>query len=298
MGSPNAQHSIDEDHTIMKSPTQDTGPVPQELLIEAGRTEKHYWKDLWRYRELFGFLAWRDLLVRYKQTALGIIWALLRPLLTMVVFTVIFGKIAKLPSDGIPYPVLVFAGMLPWTFFSSALSEASSSLVANSNLITKIYFPRIILPVSSVVVAFVDFLISFVLLIGVMIFYGMMPGLRLLAIIPLTALAFLAALGPGLLITALNVKYRDFRYIIPFIVQFGLYISPVGFSSSMIPENYRLLYSLNPVVSVIDGFRWAINGSVPLHWGGFLCSVMTSVCFLMLGIYVFRRTEKTFADVI
>lgn len=279
----------------MQAPNQ---TAPKEIFIQPGRTEKNYWQDLWRYRELFGFLAWRDLLVRYKQTALGVMWALLRPLLTMMVFTVVFGRIAKLPSDGIPYPVLVFAGMLPWTFFSSALSEASNSLVANANLITKIYFPRIVLPVSSVVVAFVDFLISFVLLLGVMVWYGMVPGVRMLALIPLTALAFLSALGPGLLITALNVKYRDFRYIIPFIVQFGLYISPVGFSSSIIPEQYRLLYSLNPVVSVIDGFRWAISGTAPLHLAGFMCSLGTAFIFLILGIYVFRRTEKTFADVI
>ena len=223
------------------------------LVLEPGRAERHYWRDLWRYRELFYFLAWRDLLVRYKQTVIGVAWALLRPFLTMVVFTVVFGKIAGLPSGGVPYPILVFAGMLPWQFFSNALSESSGSLVSNANLISKVYFPRLIVPAGAVIVGFVDFLISFVIMAALMVWYGFLPGMQILTLPLWILLAFLAAIGPGLFITALNVKYRDFRYVIPFVVQFGLYVSPVGFRSDVVPEQWRLLYSLNPMVGVIDG---------------------------------------------
>jgi lipopolysaccharide transport system permease protein len=216
------------------------------LIIEAGRTERHYWKDLWRYRELFYFLAWRDILVRYKQTVIGIAWALIRPFLMMVVFTVVFGKLAKLPSEGVPYPILVFAALLPWQFFANALSEASNSLIGNANLISKVYFPRLIIPASSVITSFVDFLISGVILIALMLWYQFMPGWCILTLPFFILVAFAAAMGAGLWLTALNVKYRDFRYIVPFIVQFGLYISPVGFSSSIVPDEWRLLYSLNP----------------------------------------------------
>lgn len=274
-------------------------PATQELVIEAGRTESQYWRDLWRYRELFYFLAWRDILVRYKQTAIGVVWALLRPFLTMVVFTVVFGRIAKMPANGIPYPILVFAAMLPWQFFSTSLAEASSSLVGNANLISKVYFPRLIIPAGAVITSMVDFLISFVLLGALMVWYRFMPDWRILTLPGFTILAFLAALGPGLYLTALNVKYRDFRYVIPFIVQFGLFISPVGFSSDVIPEQWRLLYSLNPMVGVIDGFRWAIcRGSAAIYMPGFLLSLGVTGFFLWLGIWYFRRTEKTFADVI
>lgn len=269
------------------------------LVIEAGRTERHYWADLWRYRELFYFLAWRDILVRYKQTAIGVAWALVRPFLTMVVFTVVFGKLAKLPSDGVPYPVLVFAAMLPWQFFANSLSEASNSLVGNANLISKVYFPRLIIPASSVITSFVDFLISALILVGVMVWYQFMPGWRIFTLPLFIAIAFAAAMGIGLWLTALNVKYRDFRYIVPFIVQFGLYISPVGFSSSVVPEKWRFLFSLNPMVGVIDGFRWAIlGGDVHIYWPGFLISNGLVLFFLVTGIWYFRRTEKTFADVI
>lgn len=270
-----------------------------QLVIEAGRTERHYWADLWRYRELFYFLAWRDILVRYKQTAIGVAWALVRPFLTMIVFTVVFGKLAKLPSDGVPYPVLVFAAMLPWQFFANSLSEASNSLVGNANLISKVYFPRLIIPASSVITSFVDFLISALILVGVMVWYQFMPGWRIFTLPLFIAIAFAAAMGIGLWLTALNVKYRDFRYIVPFIVQFGLYISPVGFSSSVVPEKWRLLFSLNPMVGVIDGFRWAIlGGDVQIYWPGFLISNGLVLFFLVTGIWYFRRTEKTFADVI
>ena len=269
-------------------------------ILEPGRAEKNYWRDLWHYRELFQVLAWRDLSVRYKQTIIGVTWAVIRPFLTMVVFTVIFGKVAKLPSDGsVPYGLLVFAGMLPWTFFSTALAEASNSLVSNSNLISKVYFPRLIVPTASVVVAFVDFLISFTLLVGMMVFYRFLPSWNILLLPFFVILAFLASLGPSLWLTSLNVKYRDFRYIIPFLVQFGLYISPVGFSSSVIPEKWRLIYSLNPVVGVIDGFRWCLlGGQSPLDFRTLGLSIATTCLFLWLGVRKFRQMEKSFADLI
>jgi lipopolysaccharide transport system permease protein len=270
-----------------------------ELLIEPGRAEKNYWYDLWRYRELFYILAWRDICVRYKQTAIGVLWAILRPLLAMLIFTVVFGRIAKMPSHGIPYPILVFAAMLPWQFFSNSLSEASQSLVVNTNLISKVYFPRLIIPAGAVITGVVDLLISAVLLGALMIWFHFLPDWRLLTLPFFTLLAILAALGPGLFLTALNVKYRDFRYVIPFVVQFGLFISPVGFSSDVIPENWRLIYSLNPIVGVIDGFRWAIcRGGSGIYLPGFALSMLVITLFLILGIWYFRKTEKTFADVI
>lgn len=269
------------------------------LFIEAGRSERHYWKDLWRYRELFYFLAWRDVLVRYKQTAIGVAWVWIRPFLTMIVFTVIFGHLAKLPSGGVPYAIVVLAGLLPWQFFATALSEAGGSLVANANMISKVYFPRLIVPVSSVIVSFVDFLISAVILALVMLWYGYPPNWRLLTLPIFTLLAFVAALGAGLWIAALNVRYRDFRYLIPFVVQFGLYISPVGFSSNVVPEQWRLLYSVNPMVGVIDGFRWAITaGTADLYWPGLLASFLIIGAVVATGMRYFRLTERTFADVI
>jgi lipopolysaccharide transport system permease protein len=271
----------------------------EELLIEAGRTEKNYWRDLWRYRELFYILAWRDISVRYKQTAIGVIWAILRPFLAMVIFTVVFGRIAKMPSNGIPYPILVFAAMLPWQFFANSLSEASTSLVVNTNLISKVYFPRLIIPAGAIITSLVDLFISAGLLGILMIWFRFLPDWRLLTLPLFTLMAFLAALGPGLLLTALNVKYRDFRYIIPFVVQFGLFISPVGFSSEVIPENWRLVYSLNPIVGVIDGFRWAIcRDNSSFYLPGFLLSLIVIASFLWLGFWYFRKTEKGFADVI
>ncbi len=269
------------------------------LLIQAGRTEKHYWQDLWRYRELFFFLAWRDILVRYKQTAIGIAWALLRPFLTMLVFTLVFSKLAKLPSEGVPYPILVFAALLPWQFFSNAFTEAGNSLISNANMISKVYFPRLVVPASAVIVSFVDFLLSGVILVGLMIWYGFFPGWRILTLPFFTLIAFAAAMGTGLWIAALNVKYRDFRYIVPFVVQFGLYVSPVGFSSNIVPEQWRLLYSLNPMVGVIDGFRWAIlGGDSKLYWPGFALSLSLVVSVLISGILYFRKTERKFADLI
>jgi lipopolysaccharide transport system permease protein len=273
--------------------------MQQELVIEAGRTEREYWKDLWRYRELFYFLAWRDILVRYKQTVIGVAWSVIRPVLTMIVLTVVFGRVANLPSGGVPYPILVFCGMLPWQFFAAALAESGNSLVGNSNMISKVYFPRLIVPASSVITSFVDFLISAALLALLMTGYRFVPGPGVLLLPLLVALAFAAAFGAGLWISALMVRYRDFRFIVPFVVQFGLYISPVGFSSGVIPERWRLLYSLNPMVGVIDGFRWAIlGGEHTIYWPGFLLS--TAIVFLVMGsgLWYFRKTERTFADVI
>lgn len=271
----------------------------ETLVIRANHAETQYWKDLWRYRELFYFLAWRDILVRYKQTAIGIAWALIRPFLTMVVFTIVFGNIANLPSDGVPYPILVFSAMLPWQFFANSLSESSNSLINNANLISKVYFPRLIVPASAVIVSFVDFMISGMILLGLMAWYNFIPSWRILVLPMFIVIAFAAAIGAGLWLAALNVEYRDFRYIVPFIVQFGLYISPVGFSSNVVPIQWRLLYSLNPMVGVIDGFRWAIlGGNSAIYLPGFILSLGLVVLLLIGGIWYFRRTERTFADVI
>ena len=283
-------------------PTTDASTPRAEpvLVLAPGRADKNYWRDLWHYRELFLILAWRDLAVRYKQTVIGVLWAILRPLLTMIILAVVFGRIAKLPSDGkAPYPLLVFAAMLPWTLFATALSDASNSLIGSANLISKVYFPRLIVPAATIVTALADSLISLAILLALMLYYRFPPGWNI-ALLPLfILLALLASLGPGLWITALNVKYRDFRYVIPFVTQFGLYVSPVGFSSSVIPEHWRLLYSLNPMVGVIDGFRWCIlGGNSPIYWSGFALSLGIVAFFLWLGIGKFRKMEKSFADLI
>ena len=274
----------------------------KELIIEAGRSESQYWKDLWRYRELFYFLAWRDILVRYKQTEIGMAWALIRPFLTMVVFTVVFGQLAKLPSEGVPYPILVFSAMLPWQFFSNALSECSNSLISNANLISKVYFPRLIVPASAVIVSFVDFLVSGMIMLALMAWYNFVPSWRILTLPLFIGIAFAASMGVGLWLAALNVKYRDFRYIVPFIVQFGLYISPVGFSSSIVFQRFPQwgwLYSLNPMVGVIDGFRWAIlGGESNLYLPGFTLSLGFMALLFVSGVWYFRKVERTFADVI
>lgn len=277
-----------------------SGPraVFPDLVIEAGRAERQYWRDLWRYRELFYFLAWRDILVRYKQTVIGVAWAVIRPLLTMLVLTFIFGKLAKMPSGGVPYPILVFCGMLPWQFFATAFSESGNSLVSNAGMISKVYFPRLVVPVSSVITSFVDFLISSVLMTLMMLYYGYVPGVSIVMLPVFVLLAFATAFGSGLWVSALMVRYRDFRYIVPFIVQFGLYVSPVGFSSNVVPEEWRWLYSINPMVGVIDGFRWAILGEQNIYWPGFWISVSGVILIIISGIWYFRRTERTFADVI
>ncbi len=275
------------------------GAERNQLVIEAGKTEAQYWKDLWSYRELFAFLAWRDIAVRYKQTVVGIAWAVIRPLATMIIFVVIFGKVAKLPSAGVPYPLLVFAAMLPWQFFANAISECSGSLIGNTNLISKVYFPRVIIPTSTVIVGLVDALVSGLILLALMAYYRVVPGPSLLFLPAFIVMALGAALGVGLWLAALNVRYRDFRYVVPFIVQFGLYVSPVGFSSAVVPDRWRLLYSLNPMVGVIDGFRWSlIGGHASFYWPGFLISLVLLLVLLSSSIWYFRRTERTFADVI
>jgi lipopolysaccharide transport system permease protein len=270
------------------------------LVIEAGRAETQYWKDLWKYRELFYFLAWRDILVRYKQTVIGMAWALLRPFLTMVVFTFVFSSLAKLPTEGnTPYPILVYAAMLPWQFFSGSLSECSNSLINNANLLSKVYFPRLIVPTSAVIVSFVDFMIAGIILLALMAWYNFVPDWRILTLPLFIFIAFAASMGVGLWLAALNVEYRDFRYVVPFLVQFGLYISPVGFSSSIVPQEWRLLYSVNPMVGVIDGFRWAIlGGESQIYLPGFALSTGLVVVLLWSGIWYFRKMERTFADVI
>ncbi len=270
-----------------------------DIVIEPGKGIGQYWQDLWDYRGLFYFLAWRDILVRYKQTVIGIAWSVIRPLLTMVVLTVVFGKLAKLPSGGVPYPILVFAAMLPWQMFANGLTESSESLLTNANMLSKIYFPRLIIPTSSVIVSLIDFLISFVILLGLMVLYRYPVSWRLLTLPAFLVLALITTLGFGYWLSALNVKYRDFRYVVPFIVQFGLYISPVGFSSSVVPDNWRLLYSINPMVGVVDGFRWAILGEkFNLFVPGFLISIVLSILVFVCGLTYFRRTERSFADVI
>jgi lipopolysaccharide transport system permease protein len=270
------------------------------LVLEPGWAERHYWRDIWAYRELFAILAWRDLAVRYKQTIIGIAWAIVGPFVTMVVFTVVFGRLAKLPSDGnVPYPVLVFAGLLPWSLFSTILSGAANSIINNANLIGKVYFPRIIIPISSSVVAVADFGISLAILFGLIVWYSFTLTWRIVLLPAFVVLAVLASLGPALVITALNVKYRDVRFIVPFVVQVGLYVSPVGFSSAVVPEQWRFWYSLNPVVGVIDGFRWCVlGGQSPIYIPGFLLSLCVIALFLWLGIAYFRRTERSFADLI
>jgi len=270
-----------------------------EFTIESGKAERHYWADLWRYRELFYILAWRDIAVQYKQTIMGVLWAVIRPLLTMLIFVVVFGKIAKLPSEGVPYPVFVFAAMLPWTFFATAFTSAGNSLVGNANLISKVYFPRLIIPAASIIVAMVDFLISFTILIALMFWYSYFPTWHMLTLPLFLLLGFFAAFGAGLFIASLNVKYRDFRFIIPFVSQLGLYISPVAFSTTLVPEKYQLLYYMNPMVAVIDGFRWAISGGqTAFNMTEVIVSIIVVTLLCVFGAIYFRKTEKTFADVI
>ena len=276
------------------------GLLNMELIIEPGRAEKNYWRDLWLYRELFYFLAWRDILVRYKQTTIGIAWAVIRPFLTMLVFTFIFNRVAKLKAPpSIPYSLMVFAAMLPWQFFSTSLSEASNSLIVNSNLVSKIYFHRLVVPASAVITSFVDFLITLALLAAMMAWYRFMPGWQLIVLPLFVILSFASSMGIGLWLCALNVEYRDFRYIVPFIVQFGHYISPVGFSSEVIQQEWQPLYSLNPMVGVIDGFRWALlRGEFPISAERILPSISVTLLLCASGLWYFRKMEKSFADVI
>ena len=276
----------------------------QELLIEPGRAEKNYWRDLWRYRELFYFLAWRDILVRYKQTVIGVAWAVIRPLLMTVIFTIFAGKVAGLKSPaGVPHALLVMAAMLPWQFFSTAMTEASNSLTGNANLISKVYFPRLVVPAGAVITSFVDFLITFGLMAVTMLCFRFVPDWHLVFLPLFVLLAFGAAFGIGLWLCALNVEYRDFRYIIPFIVQFGIYVSPVIYTSADIKaklgETFARFYALNPMAGVIDGFQWSLlAGKTDLDWQIVLTSVIVVIFLLVTGIWYFRKMERTFADVI
>ncbi|MFZ0743845.1 MAG: ABC transporter permease [Terracidiphilus sp.] len=270
-----------------------------ELIIEADLIERQYWRDLWRYRELFFFFAWRDLLVRYKQTVVGVSWSLIRPLLTMIVLTVVFGKLGKMPAGGLPYPLLVLCGMLPWQFFSTAMSESGNSLVMNSNMISKVYFPRLVITVSSVMTCLVDSFISAIFLVALMIWYRFAPPVTVVLLPFFMLLVCGAALGVGLWVAALMVEYRDFRFIVPFVTQFGLYISPVGFQSSVVPDRFRLLFALNPMVGIIDGFRWCILGRTSsIYWPGLAIAVFDVIILVASGFWYFRKTERTFADVI
>jgi lipopolysaccharide transport system permease protein len=274
-------------------------PSEEVVVIEAGHADRHYWLALWRYRELLYMLARRDISVRYKQAVLGIGWAVVRPLAMMLLFTLVFGRIAKLPSDGAPYSLLVFTGLIPWLFFASALAETSSSLVANGSLLSKVYFPRLLVPMSALSVALVDLLIGLVLLGLLMLWFGHQVTPRVLVLPMFILLAFGASLGLGLWFSALNVKYRDFQFVVPFLIQVGLYASPIGFSSNIVPDEWRFLISLNPMVAVIDGFRWALLGdSFTLRPASVSISAAVTLAVLIGGLWFFRRTERAFADVI
>ena len=274
------------------------------LTIVPDKVEQHYWGDLFRYKELFYILAWRDLKVRYKQTLLGVAWSIVRPLATMVIFTLVFSKAANMKADdpSVPYALFVMAGVLPWQFFANAVGEASNSLIGNAGLLSKVYFPRLIIPASSIITAFVDFLITLVLMVGLFIFYGFMPSSKMIFLPLFILLNFAASLGISLFITALNVKYRDFRYIIPFIIQFGLYISPVGFGTnalmSKLPVSLQTVFMMNPMVGVIDGFRWCCFENTPLSMPSLFSSILVTLVFLVLGVTTFRKMERSFADLI
>lgn len=270
-----------------------------DIVIDPAKRRIHYWQDVWKFRELFYFFAWRDLLVRYKQTFIGIAWSVIRPLLTMIIFTIVFGRIAKLPDQGVPYVLLVGAAMLPWQFFANSFSDASGSLVSNAGMLTKVYFPRFIIPVSSILVNVIDFFISFLILAALMAWYHFVPGVKILSIFFFLLIAMSTSLGAGLFVSAMNVKYRDFKFIVPFIVQFGLFISPVGFSSTVIPEKWKFIYFLNPMAGVIDGSRWAIlGGENHIYVPGLIASVVVAILLLLLGIKYFRSTERRLADFI
>src|SRR3954471_15928576 len=252
-----------------------------ELVLEAGRANRHYWGDVWRYRELLGFLAWRDIKVRYKQTTLGVLWALIQPAVTLTVFTFIFGRLAGMPAGGVPYPLLVLCGLLPWQLFSAAFSNASGSLVSNTHLISKVYFPRLIVPLSSVAVALIDFCVVLVLLATLCAWWQFVPDWRIFLMPVFVLLTLVTAVGTGLWLTALTVKYRDFRFVVPFLLQIGLFLSPVGFSSTNLP-NWRWLYSLNPMVGAIDGFRWCLLHGYP-SLDPINLATSTGMAFLLLA---------------
>jgi lipopolysaccharide transport system permease protein len=274
--------------------------IKKEVVIEKGKVESNYWKDIWAYRELFMVLSWRNVSVKYKQTIIGISWTVIQPILTMVILTFVFGNLASLPTEGTaPYALMVYSALLPWQFFANALNESSNSLTGNAHLISKVYFPRLIVPLSAVLTSMIEFFISFAILCGLMIYFNYMPSIQILLLPVFILLAFLNALGAGLILTALNVKYRDFKIIVPFVIQFGMYISPVAFSSSIVLEKWKLLYSLNPMVGVIEGFRYCIlGGESHIYMPGFVISLSLTFMLLWFAIRYFRSTEKVFADLI
>jgi lipopolysaccharide transport system permease protein len=255
-------------------------------------------KDLWEYRELLYFLTWRDIKVRYKQTVLGATWAIIQPFFTMVVFSLFFGRLAKIPSDGIPYPLFAFAALVPWTFFANGLSQSSNSLVGSANLITKVYFPRLIIPVSSILSGFIDFAIAFAVFILMALYYGIFPTISIILLPFLLLLGFTTALGVGLWLSALNVKFRDVRYMIPFLTQFWLFATPIAYPSSLLSEPWRTIYGINPMVGVVEGFRWAILGTDTAPGPMIFVSALVSLALLISGVFYFKRVEKSFADII
>ncbi len=273
-------------------------PEEKVLVIEANRTGLLYLRDFWNYRELFFTLAWRDIVVRYKQTIVGILWTILRPLATMIIFTVVFGKIAKLPSDaGVPYVLMVFAGMLPWQFISGTITTGSDALVGNAGLISKVYFPRMIIPTARIIMALVELLINSVIFAVLFAWFRYVPNWHLVFLPLFLMMGILLALGVTYFISSLNVKYRDFQYVVPFVVQLGLYISPIGFSSSVVPEKWRQIYACNPVVGIVDGVRWCLFGS-PLMTESVIAAAVISVLVFLFGIWFFRKMESEFADFI
>jgi lipopolysaccharide transport system permease protein len=275
-------------------PTQ----TPAPLIIEAGRTERHYWQDLWRYRELLGFLAWRDVKVRYKQAALGVAWAVVQPAVQTLLLWFVFAKLAKMPGGDVPYPLLVLAGLLPWQLFSGAFSGSGSSLVNNAHLISKVYFPRLIVPLSAVVVALIDMAVLLVLTFGAGAFAGLLPTWRLLLLPFFIVGTMLVALGAGLWITALTVKYRDFRFISPFVLQIGMFVTPVGYRTDFLP-NWRDWLALNPLTTMVEGFRWCLlGGRTEFYQQGLYLSLAVTTILLISGLWYFRTTERQFADVI
>ena len=285
------------DNTIA-TPSRTMDEVPVILIQPRNGWLSFDLAALYRYRELLYFLTWRDVIVRYKQAAVGVAWAVLQPLLTMVVFTVIFGRFAKMPSDNLPYPIFAFTALLPWNYFAQAIARSGTSLVSNANLVSKVYFPRLVIPISGAIAPLVDFVISFVILLGMMAWYGIAPTWGVLALPLFTLLAVVTAVAVSLYLAALNVKYRDVGHAIPFLVQFWMYASPVVYSVSIIPEKWRLLYSLNPMVGVIEGFRWALLGKEQPDFAVMAMSTIVVAILLVGGLVYFKRTERVFADII
>ena len=288
------------DQALRETPQHTPQPpeLPLTIIVPSRGWRSLGLKELWQYRELLFFLIWRDIKVRYKQTALGAAWAILQPLFSMVVFSIFLGHLAKVPSDGIPYPLFTYCALLPWQLFAFALSESSSSLVASERLITKVYFPRLVVPIAAVLAGLADFAIAFSILLVMMPYYGLWPGWRVLFLPLFLLLAVLTALGVGLWLSALNVQYRDVRYTITFLAQFWLFLTPVAYPSSLVPERWRLIYGLNPMAGVVEGFRWALLGKARSPGPLLLVSVLMVLAVLVGGLYYFRRTERTFADVV